>query len=75
MVDASGEKSAQPYFAQKANLIELLPAVDELVEHISGAAVKGDAISSIQIRGLKVLDPDVVLMRLSTRKGDVVDPN
>ncbi len=74
MVDASGEKSAQPYFAQKANLIELLPAVDELVEHMSGAAVKGDAISSIQIRGLKVLDPDVVLMRLSTRKGDVVDP-
>ena len=37
-------------------------------------ASKGDAITDIQIRGVKVLDPDVVLMRLSTRKGDVVDP-
>lgn len=74
MVDASGEKSAQPLFVQKANMMELLPAVDELVEKMGGGAVKGDAISDIQIRGLKVLDPDVVLMRLSTRKGDVVDP-
>ena len=74
MVDAAGEKSAQPLFVQKANMMELLPAVDELVEKMGGGAVKGDAISDIQIRGLKVLDPDVVLMRLSTRKGDVVDP-
>ena len=74
MVDATGEKSAQPLFVQKANMMELLPAVDELVEKMGGGAVKGDAISDIQIRGLKVLDPDVVLMRLSTRKGDVVDP-
>ena len=42
---------------------------------MGGGAVKGDAITDIQIRGVKVLDPDVVLLRLSTRKGDVVDPS
>ena len=75
MVDAAGQQGAQPYFAQKQNMIELLPAVDELVDKMGGGAVKGDAITDIQIRGVKVLDPDVVLMRLSTRKGDVVDPS
>ena len=75
MVDAAGQQGAQPYFVQKQNMIELLPAVDELVDKMGGGAVKGDAITDIQIRGVKVLDPDVVLMRLSTRKGDVVDPS
>ena len=76
MVDAAGQKPAQPYFVQKANMIELLPAVDELVSKMGGlSSSKSDAVADIQIRGLKVLDPDVVLMRLSTRKGDVVDPS
>lgn len=30
----------------------------------------GKAISDIQVRGLKVMDPDVILMRLTLRKGD-----
>ena len=74
MVDAAGQQAAQPYFVQKNNMIELLPAVDELVGKMGGGAVKSGAVSDIQIRGLQVLDPDVVLMRLSTRKGDTVDP-
>lgn len=43
MVDAAGQQGAQPYFAQKQNMIELLPAVDELVDKMGGGAVKGDA--------------------------------
>ena len=30
-------------------MIELLPAVDELVDKMGGGAVKGDAITDIQI--------------------------
>ncbi len=74
---------------QKSGLINLLPAVDELVERLvaelpapgaSAAGVEGEAprvpgggLTDIQVRGTKVLDPDVVLMRLSIRKGDNPD--
>ena len=47
MVDAAGQQGAQPYFAQKQNMIELLPAVDELVDKMGGGAVKGDAITDL----------------------------
>lgn len=74
LVPSSGS-AARPYFVQKKNLIELLPAVDELVDHIAADAVGQNAVADIRIRGLKVLDPDVVLMRLNVNKGDAVDPN
>ena len=87
MVDASGAQTAQPLFVQKQGMIELVPAIDELVGHMEGStaaagsigttastAVSGKGIADIRIRGLKVLDPDVVLMRLATHKGDVVEP-
>ena len=45
MVDAAGQQGAQPYFVQKQNMIELLPAVDELVDKMGGGAVKGIASS------------------------------
>ena len=35
----------------------------------------GRMISDVQVRGLQVLDPDVVLMRLTVRKGDSPDAN
>ncbi len=80
LVDASGGQSAQPLYTERNSLIELLPAVDELVDNMSGSmsvtapGVQQGGIADIQIRGLKVLDPDVILMRLATHKGDTVDP-
>ena len=75
LVPASGSAdAARPYFVQRKGLIELLPAVDELVDRMGIDAVSGNAIADMQVRGLKVLDPDVVLMRLSTRKGDTATP-
>ncbi|MEG1609806.1 MAG: outer membrane protein assembly factor BamA [Bilophila sp.] len=75
MVDAAGRNPARPYFVEKKNLIQLLPAVEELVSNMSGSVVKRNAIADIRVRGLKVLDQDVVLMRLNTRKGDAIDPS
>lgn len=75
IVDASGRTPARPYFVEKKGLIQLLPAVDELVGNMSGSVIKRNAIADIRVRGLKVLDQDVVLMRLSTRKGDSIDPS
>ncbi len=73
LVPASGG-TARPYFVQKKSLIELFPAVDELTGRIAADAVGRNAIADIRIRGLKILDPDVVLMRLGVNKGDTVDP-
>ncbi len=38
-----------------------------------GAPLQKGAISDIQVNGLRVMDPDAVLMRLSIRKGDTPD--
>ncbi len=38
-----------------------------------GAPLAKGAISDIQVNGLRVMDPDAVLMRLSIRKGDTPD--
>lgn len=74
MVEVGASKPPRPYFIEKQSLIELPAAVSELVDRMAGGAVSGGGIADIQIRGLKVLDPDVVLMRLASRKGDAVDP-
>lgn len=39
----------------------------------ASTSVAGNAIAGVEVRGTKVLDPEVVLMRLSTRKGDAPD--
>jgi len=74
VVDALGVKPAKPFFIQKQGIINILPAVDELVDRVAGEFTSGNSIADVKVRGTKVLDPDVVLMRLSTRKGDPIDP-
>ncbi|MFI3271850.1 MAG: outer membrane protein assembly factor BamA [Pseudomonadota bacterium] len=73
VVDASGTKAVKPYFIQKEGMINLLPAVDEVVSVIVSEFTFGNTIAKVEVRGTKVLDSDVVLMRLSSRKGDTVD--
>lgn len=90
LVDAmSGE--VRPLYAERANSLELMNAVDEITSKAfvvapmigvttapaTSARPQGtapyskDSITDIQVRGLRLLDPDVVLVRLNTRKGDV----
>ncbi|MBQ3060783.1 MAG: outer membrane protein assembly factor BamA [Desulfovibrio sp.] len=40
-----------------------------------GAPVAGDGLADVQVRGMNVMDPDTVLMRLTIRKGDKPDAN
>ncbi len=74
MADAAASRPARPFFAEKRSVLELPNAVDEMSTAMAGSAVSRDAIADVKVRGLKVLDQDVVLMRLASRKGDVVDP-
>lgn len=73
VVDATGTKAVKPYFIQKEGMINLLPAVDEIVTIIVNEFTFGNTIAKVEVRGTQVLDPDVVLMRLSSRKGDTID--
>lgn len=73
LVEAYGLQPAKPIFINKSGLINVLPAVDELVAQTSNEMLRKQSISNIVIRGTKVLDPDVVLMRMRIQKGDALD--
>lgn len=74
VVDAFGQRPPKPVFVVREGLINILPAVDELVERIAAELVKQETIAAIEVRGAKVLDDDVVLMRLGVQKGDPYNP-
>ena len=85
LVPAKGEGSPQPLTAQGQGAINLGPAIDTLTSQMAGAVASSrgtrepltargsGSLADVQVRGMKVLDPDVVLMRLRVRKGD--DPS
>ncbi len=83
MVPARGTAAAARQSTQGQGAINLLPAVDSITDSMAASvaasrtrqeaplAARGPgSLADIQVRGLKVLDPDVVLMRLRVRKGD-----
>ncbi len=49
------------------------PAGSTELPVISQGVLKAGSISAVQVAGMKVMDPDVVLLRLSIRKGDMPD--
>lgn len=73
LVEAYGLQPAKPVFIAKNGLINIIPAVDELVEVASNEMQSKNTIAKISVKGTKILDPDVVLMRIRTRKGDGLD--
>lgn len=42
---------------------------------MGGAAYSGEGLTDVRVRGMNVMDPDTVLMRLSVRRGDHPDAN
>lgn len=74
-VEASGERLVRPLFVERGDAIELLPAVDELASRINNEVKRRELIAAVEVRGTRILDPDVVLMRVNTRKGDALDVN
>lgn len=74
LVDAFGEKDTIPFSIVKEGVINILPAVEELADRIYQELLKQDRIASIDIQGVDILDPEVILLRLRIQQGDVFDP-
>jgi outer membrane protein insertion porin family len=73
VIDPFGLKPPVPVSVSKDGLINLMPAVEELVGKMKGDLLGLDRITDIDVEGTVALDREVVLMRLTTKKGDPVD--
>lgn len=72
LVDAYGTAPGKKMSVTKEGLINLLPAVDGLVDRMKMDLLRLDTIAEVDVQGTKVLDKDVVLMRLTLQKGDML---
>ncbi len=72
-VETGEAQVVKPMFVERSDAGELLPGVDELATRISNELKRRDLVAAVEVRGTKVLDSDVVLMRINTRKGDPID--
>ncbi|MDC0335359.1 outer membrane protein assembly factor BamA [Pseudodesulfovibrio sp.] len=72
LVDAYGTTHGKKMSVTKEGLINLLPAVDDLVDRMKMDLLRLDVIAEVDVEGTKVLDKDVVLMRLTLQKGDML---
>ncbi|WP_243546086.1 outer membrane protein assembly factor BamA [Pseudodesulfovibrio tunisiensis] len=72
LVESYGTKPARKVAVTEQGLINLLPAVDAVVDRMKMTLLKQDVIADVQVEGTKVLDKEVVLMRLTLRKGDLL---
>lgn len=84
LVGASASQAPKPLFVeQRTGAANLTYALDQLASSVVAElpaastpgvpASAGAGIAGVEVRGTKVLDPDVVLMRITTRKGDHPD--
>jgi outer membrane protein insertion porin family len=73
LVEAFGLKPPVPLYVNRDGLINLLPAIDALVEKVNLELLKKQRIAEVDVVGCNVLDKNVVLMRLALKKGDVYD--
>ena len=74
LVDGYGERETVPFYIVKEGIINILPAVEELAEKVHQEMLREERIASIDIEGVDILDPDVVLLRLQVQEGDMYDP-
>ncbi|BBD07055.1 outer membrane protein assembly factor BamA [Desulfovibrio ferrophilus] len=74
LVEAYGVQPAKPVFVVQEGLINVVPAIEDLAEKIRMELLRKERIEVIEVEGSKVLDKEVVLMRLRVSKGDIYDP-
>ncbi|WP_245628585.1 POTRA domain-containing protein [Salidesulfovibrio brasiliensis] len=72
VVDAFGDKEPVSIQVQKSGVLNLLPAVDELVNRMRSILLRQDVVAEVEVRGNKILDKEVVLMRLPIQKGQIL---
>lgn len=81
LVSASAATQPQPIFVERgggdanlqAALDDISGTVAAAMPRVSAPDAGGNVIAGVEVRGTKVLDPDVVLMRINSRKGDRPD--
>lgn len=74
LVEAFGLKPAKPLFVVRDGIINVLPAIEDLAEKIRLELMKKARITEIEVTGTRVLEEEVVLMRLDITEGEVYDP-
>jgi len=72
LVDSYGSDGGKAISVTKDGLINLLPAVDDLVARMRVDLLKLEVVAEVDVEGTKVLDKDVVLMRLTLQRGDML---
>ncbi|MFH1915299.1 MAG: outer membrane protein assembly factor BamA [Pseudomonadota bacterium] len=72
LADAYGSDAGKSISVTKDGLINLLPAVDDLVARMRVDLLKLEVVAEVDVEGTKVLDKDVVLMRLTIQRGDML---
>ena len=74
LVDAFAGDAGKKISVSEQGLINLLPAIDTLVERMRMDLLRLDIIAEVDVEGTQVLDKDVVLMRLTLQRGDMLTP-
>ncbi|MCJ2163991.1 MULTISPECIES: outer membrane protein assembly factor BamA [unclassified Pseudodesulfovibrio] len=72
LIDAYANTPGKKISVTKEGLINLLPAVDALVDRMRMDLLRLDIVSEIDVEGTKVLDKEVILMRMTMQKGDMI---
>ena len=72
LIDAYGSGPGKKLSVKKEGLINLLPAVDVMVDRMKMDLLRQDVIAEVDVEGTQVLDKDVVLMRLTLQQGDML---
>ncbi len=91
IVPVKAGENATVVTLEKTSMLALASAADELSSRVSAvalaaaspavapavgqSAVPKGGITDVQVKGMRIMDPDVVLMRLTIRKGDSPDAN
>ena len=74
LVSATGNEKPRPVYVEKHGIsTSLNPAADELSSRLSSVFARKGSLAAVEVRGTRVLDPEVVLMRINTKKGDAID--
>ncbi len=73
VVDSLGSKPTKALYVTRQGTSNILAAIDELAQKIKNSVVVADIIADIEVRGIKTLDKDIILMRMKLQKGDPFD--
>jgi len=70
VADAFGNRPERSIYVTKQGLINVLPAVEDVAQRVRMDLMRTEAVAEVTVEGLKYLDPEVVLIRLKTQKGE-----